>query len=101
MFGFNTLRTWAFSAMDVDRQKLQTRPGVYNERIFRGLDFLLGKTHQLSDTNDNGKTHQRLYAAGVWRRTGIVVVHRILVKRDARVKTVNWHHRICYELYLY
>jgi mannan endo-1,4-beta-mannosidase len=38
--GFTVLRTWAFNDGD-GWNALQTAPGVYDERVFAGLDWLL------------------------------------------------------------
>lgn len=42
--GFNVMRTWAFA---VDAQyALETSPGVYNEAVFKGMDYMLELARQ-------------------------------------------------------
>ncbi len=43
--GLNVVRTWGFS--DGGASALQTEPGVYNETVFQGLDYVLYKAGQL------------------------------------------------------
>ncbi|KAI3830263.1 hypothetical protein L1987_04400 [Smallanthus sonchifolius] len=56
--GMNMVRTWAFS--DGGRKPLQTSPGVYNEDMFKGLDFVISEAKKhglhliLSLVNDFG-----------------------------------------------
>ncbi|PIN11251.1 Mannan endo-1,4-beta-mannosidase [Handroanthus impetiginosus] len=40
-YGMNVARTWAFS--DGGNRALQTSPGVYNEDMFKGLDFVVSE----------------------------------------------------------
>uniref|UniRef100_A0A0D9W0Y5 mannan endo-1,4-beta-mannosidase n=1 Tax=Leersia perrieri TaxID=77586 RepID=A0A0D9W0Y5_9ORYZ len=42
--GLNLARTWAFS--DGGNQPLQSSPGVYNEAMFQGLDFVIAEARQ-------------------------------------------------------
>lgn len=41
-YGMNVVRTWAFSDGGNDRP-LQISPGVYNEQMFKGLDFVISE----------------------------------------------------------
>ncbi|KAL6562792.1 Beta-mannosidase B [Orobanche hederae] len=40
-YGMNVARTWAFS--DAGYRALQTSPGLYNENMFKGLDFVVSE----------------------------------------------------------
>jgi mannan endo-1,4-beta-mannosidase len=42
--GFNVVRTWVHSVSP--EYALQTEPGVYNEAVFRGVDFLLDEARK-------------------------------------------------------
>ncbi|KAH0462590.1 hypothetical protein IEQ34_010165 [Dendrobium chrysotoxum] len=42
LLGANVVRTWAFSDAD-DYFPLQTSPGFYNEKMFKGLDFVISE----------------------------------------------------------
>ncbi|KAF8008220.1 hypothetical protein BT93_K2022 [Corymbia citriodora subsp. variegata] len=42
--GMNVARTWAFS--DGVNQALQTSPGIYNEDMFKGLDFVISEARR-------------------------------------------------------
>ncbi|KAI0510881.1 hypothetical protein KFK09_011491 [Dendrobium nobile] len=42
LLGTNVVRSWAFSDAD-DYIPLQTSPGFYNEKMFKGLDFVLSE----------------------------------------------------------
>lgn len=44
--GLKVIRTWAFNDGD-DGNALQTSPGVYQERVFQGLDYVVWKSSQL------------------------------------------------------
>lgn len=43
----SVVRTWAFNDGDDQWNALQTAPGVYNETVFQGLDYVLHKARQL------------------------------------------------------
>lgn len=43
--GVKVIRTWAFN--DKGENALQTSPGVYDERVFQGLDYVVAKAEQL------------------------------------------------------
>lgn len=45
--GLTVVRTWAFNDGASQWNALQTAPGVYDENIFRGLDYVLYKADQL------------------------------------------------------
>ena len=44
--GLKVIRTWAFNDGSSEWNALQTRPGVYRERVFRGLDYVLKKADE-------------------------------------------------------
>jgi len=44
--GLNAIRTWAFHDGG-GRNALQTAPGIYDERVFRGLDYVLDRASGL------------------------------------------------------
>lgn len=45
--GLTVIRTWAFNDGAAQWNALQTAPGVYQERVFRGLDYVLHKADEL------------------------------------------------------
>ncbi|MCO5561257.1 hypothetical protein L7F22_014878 [Adiantum nelumboides] len=44
--GLNTCRTWAFNDGN-GYESLQTSPGIYDERVFQGLDFVLSEAKRI------------------------------------------------------
>lgn len=45
--GLKVVRTWAFNDGEGEWNALQTRPGVYQESVFRGLDYVLYKADRV------------------------------------------------------
>jgi len=45
--GFSVIRTWAFNDGACQWNALQTSPGVYQEYVFQGLDYVLYRADQL------------------------------------------------------
>ena len=45
--GLTVVRTWAFNDGADEWNALQTAPGVYDERVFRGLDYVLHKASEV------------------------------------------------------
>jgi mannan endo-1,4-beta-mannosidase len=45
--GIKVVRTWAFNDGSSQWNALQTQPGVYNETVFQGLDYVLKKADEL------------------------------------------------------
>lgn len=73
--GLTVIRTWAFNDGASQWNALQTSPGVYDERVFRGLDYVLHKASEsgihlvlpfVNNWNDYGGMNQYV----TWRGGG-------------------------------
>ncbi|XP_062153283.1 mannan endo-1,4-beta-mannosidase 5-like isoform X2 [Alnus glutinosa] len=76
--GLNVCRTWAFS--DGGYQALQISPGVYDERVFQGLDFVISEARKygvrlILSLSNNYKDYGGRLQYVQWARTAGVPVN--------------------------